>query len=366
MFARKLLLKLLSAAVLATPLSAFADPGFTLTFLPENFRAYDIGSNGLVVGSLGSSDAFVPSTWTGGVLTTYGTLGGPRGQFNAISSNGLMTGVSDLAGDSNGHAFLFQGGALREIASNIGPEAIAIDVNSSGQVAGYLLANGVRVLAAFEYSNGNANLIATDTFRFARATGINDAGVVIGDGERWDTDATHAFMYHNGVTTDLGALDPSTDYSEAYGINAAGDIVGTSLDAASAYHAFMYSHGAMHDLGSFDGLAIAYDINNAGAVVGFGANSAFLYADGRMLDLNALLVGYSGDMRLTSANAINDAGQIIGRACTVDFVCRDVLLDPVSVVPEPGTWAMLIAGLAGLALRRKRRARRTPSIPAPA
>jgi probable HAF family extracellular repeat protein len=356
MFARKQFLKLLSAVALCAPLSAFADPTYSLTFLPQNFHAYDIGGNGLVVGSLGTSDAFVPSTWASGVLNTYGTLGGPRGQFNSISSNGLIAGISDLAGDSNGRPFVFQDGALREIAGNVGPEAVPMGINSSGQVAGYVLVNGFRVVSAFLYADGDARQIANDTFRFARATDINDAGVVIGDGERWDTDATHAYMYYNGVTTDLGALDATTSYSEAYGINAAGDIVGTSLDANSVSHAFMYSHGAMHDLGSFDGLAVAYDINNAGEVVGFGASSAFLYVNGKMLDLNTLLVGYSG-WKVTSANAINDAGQIIGTACNADFLCRDVVLDPVSAVPEPGAWAMLLAGLGGLALRCQRRRR---------
>jgi MYXO-CTERM domain-containing protein len=357
MFARKQLLKLLAAASLAAPLSAFADPSYSLTLLPENFHAYDIGTNGLVVGSLGTSEAFVPSTWAAGTLTTYATLGGPRGQFNGISSNGIMTGVSDMSGDSNGHAFIFDGGGFREIGAGLGPEVIGGGVNSSGQVAGWLWA-GIRPVGAFFYSGGVATPIADDTFKFAIATQINDAGVVIGRGDRWDTDAHHAFMYAGGVTTDLGALDATTDYSEAFGINNYGDIVGTSLDGSSVYHAVLYSHGTMHDLGSFDGFAEAYDINNLGRVVGNGANAGFLYADGSMFDLNALLVG-AGGWRVTRADAINDAGQIIGTACISEFVCRDVVLDPISAGPEPSAWAMLAAGLGGLALLGGGRRRRT-------
>jgi probable HAF family extracellular repeat protein len=355
MFARKLLLNLLSASLLAAPLSALADPTYNLTLLPENFHAYDIGTNGMVVGSLGTADAFVPSTWLSGTLNTYGTLGGPRGQFNGISANGIMTGVSDLSADPNGHAFIFEGGAFHEIGSGMGPEVIGGGVNSSGQVAGWLWA-GIRPVGAFLYSGGTATQIADDTFKFAIATQLYVAGTVIGRGDRWDTDAHHAFMYAGGVTTDLGALDATTDYSEAFGINNGGQIVGTSLDAASVYHAFIYSYGSMHDIGSFDGFAIANDINNLGQVVGDGANAGFLYADGTMLDLNALLVG-AGGWRVTRADAINDAGQIIGTACFSEFVCRDVILNPVAAIPEPSTWAMLIGGLGCLALRRRRRAR---------
>jgi probable HAF family extracellular repeat protein len=268
-----------------------------------------------------------------------------------------MTGVSDMSGDPNGHAFVFEGGAFREIGSGLGPEVIGGGVNSSGQVAGWLWA-GIRPVGAFLYSGGAATQIADGTYKFAIATGINEAGVVVGRGDRWDTDAHHAFMYAGGVTTDLGVLDPTTDYSEAFAINNDGDIVGASLDAASVYHAFIYSHGTMHDIGSFDGLAIANDINNLGRVVGFGVNAGFLYADGSMLDLNALLVG-AGGWKVTGASAINDAGQIIGTACISEFVCRDVVLNPISAVPEPSAWAMLVAGLGGLALlggSRRRRA----------
>jgi probable HAF family extracellular repeat protein len=364
MLAKKQLHKLLGTALLAAPLAALADPSYSLTFLPENFKANDIGSYGLVVGSMGTADAFVPSTWTSGVLTTYGTLGGPRGQFNGISSNGLLTGVTDLSSsDPAGHAFVLTGGVMHEIGNGLGPEVIGGAINSSGQVAGWLWA-GIRPVGAFLYNGVSASMIGEETFKFGQALDINDAGVVAGRGQRWDTDAEHAFMYAGGVTTDLGALDATTDYSEASAINSMGDIAGTSLDAASVYHAVVFSGGTIHDLGSFDGYANAYDINNRGQVVGFGANSGFLYTDGTMYDLNTLVSGLGG-WRLTGANAINDAGQIVGTACTSELVCRDVLLNPVYAVPEPSTWAMLLAGLGAVSIRRKRRAKAAaPAVPA--
>ena len=93
---------------------------------------------------------------------------------------------------------------------------------------------------------------------------------------------------------------------------------------------------------------MAEDINNLGQVVGYyclipgGDNyyrRAFLYNGSTMLNLNDLIDPSSG-WKLTSAEGINDAGQIVGFGYLGNGP-RAFLLTP---VPEPGTWAML-AGL---------------------
>jgi probable HAF family extracellular repeat protein len=90
-------------------------------------------------------------------------------------------------------------------------------------------------------------------------------------------------------------------------------------------------------------------LNNAGVVVGhsdahLGPDSrAFLYRDGSMLDLNALVTG-AGDWKIQDAYDINDAGQILGHACRQGGDCVDVRLDLVSAVPEPSSWMLLLAG----------------------
>lgn len=81
-------------------------------------------------------------------------------------------------------------------------------------------------------------------------------------------------------------------------------------------------------------------------------NHAFLFSNGAMTDLNSLIDPASG-WGLTSAFDINDAGQIVGSG-TMAGQDYAFLLTP---IPEPETYAMLLAGLAvvGVAVRRHKR-----------
>jgi probable HAF family extracellular repeat protein len=102
--------------------------------------------------------------------------------------------------------------------------------------------------------------------------------------------------------TSLGTL--GGNYSEAYEINDADQIVGESKTAGGQFHAFLYSGGSMIDLGTFGGTrSKAFGINEAGQVVGgardAGENDrAFFYDTGTMYDLNTLAAGYMGGGRL--------------------------------------------------------------------
>ena len=118
--------------------------------------------------------------------------------------------------------------------------------------------------------------------------------------------------------TDLGTLSGDPLGSSAYGLNNAGQVVG-SCDYGSYGRAFLYSGGTMQDLGTLGGAgAGASSINDSGqvvgeAVTGTGGIAAFLYSGGTMQDLNNLIAPGS-DWRLQSAAGINNVVQIVGTA----------------------------------------------------
>jgi probable HAF family extracellular repeat protein len=76
----------------------------------------------------------------------------------------------------------------------------------------------------------------------------------------------------------------------------------------------------MTDIGVLpgDSLSEALDVNDQGQVVGVSLPSfhAFIYLDGKMFDLNAL-IPKSSPLLLIAANGINEKGEITGQACIV-------------------------------------------------
>jgi len=130
------------------------------------------------------------------------------------------------------------------------------------------------------------------------AYGINASGQIVG------TSGGNAFIYSNGSMTNLGA-------GAAYGINAAGQAVGEA-NVFSLTQAVLYSDGGVTNLMPF-GNGTAYGINNEGQAVGSagsgeGRTIGFLYSNGTLTSLAP--VGSA----VCSASAVNDAGQVVGYA----------------------------------------------------
>ena len=138
-----------------------------------------------------------------------------------------------------------------------------------------------------------------------------------------------------GFWTDIGAL-AGNYYSTAVGINEAGQIIG-SFSGNGVSHAFITNASAteLTDLGTLGGLSSSpYGINDTGQVVGWantenGAQHAFITGPNGegMTDLNSL-VHLSEGVVLTAAMDINNKGQVI-----------------VLAIPEPETYALMLAGL---------------------
>ena len=327
-----------------------------------------------------------------------GTFGGSSTVAFRINDSGTAVGWGQsLTGNQN--AFVSaSGGAIQNLAGLPGAtDTYAYGINSSGTMVGTSYVNGE---AHGEIWSGGKN---TDLGTGVFATGINDAGAVIG----WNG---HAFVIANGTNQDLGVL-PGGDWSAAYGINNAGTVVGygsigdgqfrgfawtpadgmlelgtlggdnsyaTAIDSSgevvghaslsSGYeHAFLDAGGVMTDLGTLGGgSSYAYGINDSGTVVGYswlaaGDNPhAFVYLNGVMLDLNSMIASGSG-WELLGAYGINSSGEIVGEGL-LNGQAHAFQLDPeqglfkrsfaIQAVPEPGLgWVVGIA-LGLICLRR--------------
>lgn len=155
------------------------------------------------------------------------------------------------------------------------------------------------------------------------------------------TEVPQAFMWHDGVMHELGALyNPAFvnrrhGHSEAHGVNDHGQVVGFSIiHRAGAYHAFLWENGVMRDITpdpvSAD-ITRAFDINNKSQVVGDAAaataltvswptRSAFLWQADTTQDLG-MLDGHTA----SSARAINEHTQIVGWSGVTESDYSDLL-----------------------------------------
>ncbi len=152
------------------------------------------------------------------------------------------------------------------------------------------------------------------------ASGLNNRGEVVGLSGSERRDLQHAFVYRNGVMTDLGAFGLISSH-DGPAINDGGQITGVMGVSAPrrGFHAFLYGAGRIHDLGTPPGctMSMGNGINSHGQIVceawgnkpGPGAYMAhaFLTSGGKMVDIG-VLPGCAG----ATPTGINAAGQVVG------------------------------------------------------
>ncbi|NHZ42176.1 PEP-CTERM sorting domain-containing protein [Massilia aquatica] len=339
---------LLSAAATA----AAAVPSYTVTVLPDGMAPAGINNAGQIVGTR-NDHAYLWSS-AGGI--DLGTLGGASSTGMALNRFGEVTGGSLTAGGEE-HAFLYSRGVMTDLGTIGGGDVTrGTAINDLGQIAGDFRAPASG-WGAFVRLDGQLRDIGNLGGSAIWASGINNAGRVVGSslGTQEFHPPQTAFIYENGVMTALNYS--SSGSSTANAVNQAGQITGTDWHGPES--AYLYTNGMTQVLGSLYGLsAWGTALNNRGEVVGNLGGAlqvpffGFIYANGAMSDLNTLIDPALG-WTVTSAAGINDNGQIAAWGCHDSGGCGGLLLQ-LAPVPEPGAWAMLLAGLGLLGWRRRR------------
>src|SRR5436190_8436035 len=164
-------------------------------------------------------------------ITDLGTLGGTESFADAINDRGEVVGLSRLSGDRALHTFVYRRRTMTDLSPLNSGSIIAgpSDINNKGQIAsGVIGGDGVYYPAIYDDDTGITILgsLGTPTwYGFSgTATSVNNRGQAVGysyiDGE-----TRHAFLYSDGVMTDLGSTG---GYSAALGINDSGQAAGFS------------------------------------------------------------------------------------------------------------------------------------------
>ena len=322
-------------------------PGpYTLTDLGSlgggDTQAFDLNDSTQVVGysrtEMLKSRAFL---WTDGQMVNLGVVNADDFQSAAVDINALghAVGTSTL---KNGlaRAAVFRNGSAIGLTPELPPyegTSFASAINDHGQIVGAIDDDDSFFYEGILFADGSRTILGGLGGGSTRPADINNAGQIVGTSST-TAGLGHAFVWQNGVMTDLGVLEGDQD-SAASAINADGVIVGTSgrLDADSAvtYTPFIVENGVMSAIPVQSSEAYATDVNDAGAVVGImrtsGASSspyhAWIYVDGVVTNLNSLIPSGSG-LHLAYANAINNKGEIVGLAYDAQRQAHGFLLTP--------------------------------------
>lgn len=331
-----------------------------LDFGVNSTQSRAINDSGQLAVAVGLNGAALYESYAGvNTMTTIGTLGGNTTVINGINNAGQMFGHSTLAGNAVTH------GVMVTVTDGV---VSMTDFGSNGGNYGSLLAsNSDGLIVGTSNRNGGANPYEGQFFTDGSPStrvgvggtsrilyDVNDAGWAVGStapGSAATPRTATLYKIENGAITStlsLGTLAGGANASSwASGINASGQIVGTSTFATgnSSTHATLFTVGPddtviRTDLGTLAGhdSSSAYSINDAGQIVGATNlnNTAFIYENGTLTELRTLVsaadrntysvVGMGGG----GANMINNWGQIAATV-RVNLIGhnRAVILNPV-------------------------------------
>ncbi len=342
------------------PLGASAQPKYTiqdLGTLPNmpSCTASAISQSGQVTGYCGPAGGSIfrgtatrAFLYANGVMKDLGQTSKPTVP-TGVNDAGLVVGayinISLISGISTS-PFIYQNGAIQRFAG-VPQGCLPFGLNNAGQSAATdIFAGGLNLFFASQAlqitSTGSSTVLQPSSGSQGVAFGISATNDWVAGASASSTvlGTIKPTLWHSGNAQAL-PLAPGFNYTLATGVNDSGIAVGLGFtvdftklqDPNAAGHAVLFNNGAVTDLGvlSSDRSSVAVGINNSGSVVGFSNSQAldiavnlaallepasttqhaFVYTNAAMYDLNRQLVNGAG-WHLSSAAAINDAGQITG------------------------------------------------------
>ncbi len=312
------------------------DPNYPAIPLSINSSGQIVGSSSVEVTYLLIFHYWLPRAflWADSAIYDLGTLPGSGtlgiSAARCINDANQVVGINvgtlpTFGGDSlHNHAFLWQNGVITDLGSMTDdPNDISVGfaINNAGHTVGAWMLNAEPNVphAYVRWDSGAVTSLGTFGGSTSFAWDINDSNQIAGTA-RDASEKNRAFLWQDGVLTDLGVLPGYDDSTQALAINESGQVMGISSDPNGVTHSFLWEDGSMTDLGVLPGRpsTVAAAISDNGVVVGAaadpnGESHAFLWNNGMIHDLNTVIDPNSGWL-LTAATAINKTGQIAGTA----------------------------------------------------
>jgi probable HAF family extracellular repeat protein len=377
-----------SIALLTSVDSVKAAALYSVSDLP--FIPSDLNDQGQVIGQ--------HYLWENGTLTNLETLPGAKNSSlvaRAINNQGILVGEGlNHSTQTYSQAFRSDGKTVSDlgivgssICQNFCVKTIATSINNQGQI-GFNLDYQ-------DYQGGASGYVQQpqgerqNVFPGNRITSINDNGKMIGytiargrsgPGRGLMSDGTSTrYLDAPGYCFSISnaCFSNSTQLS---GVNDLGQVVGfgaVDREQGAPLHALFWKNPLentialnLETLGgvgndSYNGkvTSLANSINNAEQIVGFsytpeGDRRAVLWQDNTLIDLNQLI--NNSDWKLTSAQKINNQGQIVGTGYR-NGQEQGFLLNPIEYgepVPEPESSLALWIGAATISLIAFQRTRK--------
>jgi len=301
--------------------------------------------------------------WKNGKITDIGTFGGTQSAAMALNDLGqviggalnniddpwagtLVTGFGGVTypGTTQLRAFVWQNGRMRDLGTLGGPDAFAYAINRFGQVAGESFtsytpndATGIPTVDPFLWTNGKMKDLGSLGGTIGFPVWMNDWGQVVGFSDLAGDVFYHGFVWDGRKMNDLPPVNGG-DNSWALWINDLGDVIGASnLPGDQLFDATLWKFGTIPvDLGVLgqDSCSEPWGINNFRQIVGVSnecagesSHRAFLWQNGSMYDLNAL-VENSSDLYLYLASYIDDRGEIVAQGMLPSGDVHTALLVP--------------------------------------
>ena len=243
--------------------------------------------NGEDICGFGTHLTCSPFLWQFKHMSALPTLGGNNGEASSVNNHGQIVGMAENGavdascspGTTNNMIQLpamWEHGQVQALPTVEGdPDGFAFWINNNGQAVGFSgTCSGA--LHAISWENGNATLLP-DLKNNGMAWALNDGGQIVGEVGSADGSTETGAVWQNNKLTVLGLL-PGDFGGIAFGNNNKGQVVGGNWNSPGFdwSHAWIWQNGVMTDLNKLfprDSnlyATFAAKINDSGQIGGMG------------------------------------------------------------------------------------------------